>query len=468
MSVLTIHNPATGTVIRELPADDANSVARKAAAARKAQPAWAARSFDERAAIIRKFRDLLAERRDTLATTQSAETGKPIGQARGEIGATPGRIDFFLKTVESQLAARMAKGEAAIPAVGSPGDTEEVVTFEPLGVVLNISAWNYPWFVGSNVYVPALLTGNTVLYKPSEFATLTGMAMADLLHEAGVPRDVFQCVVGGGVVGAALLEQDVDGVFFTGSYATGAKIAAAAARKMIPVQLELGGKDPAYVADDVADVAAVAAGLADGAFYNNGQSCCAVERIYVHRAIADEFRGAFVRTVKGFVMGDPSSSETYLGPLTRAAQIQVLQGQVQDALEKGATLLCGGKAVDGVGAYFEPTVLVDVDHTMEVMREESFGPIIGIQVVEGDDEAVRLMNDTQYGLTASVFSRDRARAARVLGRVSSGTAYWNCCDRVSPYLPWSGRGHSGVGSTLGLEGIRCFVRPRAWHLRVPA
>ncbi len=468
MSVLTIHNPATGTVLRELPADDATAIARKAAAARKAQPKWAARPFAERAAIIRRFRDLLVERRDTLALTQSAETGKPIAQARGEIGATPGRIDFFLDHVEAQLAARLAKPEAVVPAIGAPGSTEEVVTFDPLGVVANISAWNYPWFVGTNVYVPALLTGSAVLYKPSEFATLTGMAMADLLHEAGVPDDVFQCVVGGGVAGAALLEQDIDGVFFTGSYATGARIAEAAARKMIPVQLELGGKDPAYVADDVADVAAVAAGLADGAFYNNGQSCCAVERIYVHAKIADAFRAAFVEAVKGFVMGDPGEGDTYLGPLTREAQIGVLEAQVKDALEKGATLLCGGKRAERPGAYFEPTVLVDVDHSMEVMREESFGPIIGIQAVASDDEAAALMADTAYGLTAAVFSRDRARAAAVLSRVPTGSAYWNCCDRVSPHLPWSGRGHSGLGSTLGLEGIRCFVKPRAWHLRAPA
>lgn len=465
MSVLTITNPATGTVLRELPADDANAIARKAAAARKAQPAWAARPFAERAAIIRRFRDLLAERRDTLALTQSAETGKPITQARNEIGATPGRVDFFLAHTEAELATRLARQDAPVPGTGA---MEEAVTFEPLGVIANISAWNYPWFVGSNVYVPALLTGNAVLYKPSEFATLTGLAMGDLLREAGVPADVFQVIVGGGVAGAALLEQSIDAIFFTGSHATGARIAEVAGRKMIPAQLELGGKDPVYVADDVADPKAVAAGLADGAFYNNGQSCCAVERIYVHEAIADAFRAAFIAEVKGFAMGDPGDEKTYLGPLTREAQVAVLEAQVQDALDKGATLLTGGKRAARPGAYFEPTVLVDVDHTMDVMREESFGPIIGIQVVRGDDEAAALMADTEYGLTAAVYSASRARAAKVLARVPSGSAYWNCCDRVSPYLPWSGRGHSGLGSTLGLEGIRAFVRPRAWHLRAPA
>lgn len=467
MSVLEIHNPATGTVLRELPADDAASVAHKAAAARRAQPAWARRPLAERIAIIRRFRDLLAERRDTLAVTQSAETGKPISQARGEIGATPGRIDYFLDHVAAELAPRLAHRDPEGRPVPGTASMEEAVTYEPLGVVANISAWNYPWFVGTNVYIPALLTGSAVLYKPSEFATLTGRAMADLLHEAGVPEDVFVCLVGAGEVGAALLEQDIDGVFFTGSYATGARISAAAARKMIPVQLELGGKDPVYVAEDV-DVASVAAGLADGAFYNNGQSCCAVERIYVHRKIADAFRAKFVEAVKGFRMGDPSDEGTYLGPLTRGAQAAVLEAQVKDALEKGATLVCGGKRADRPGHYFEPTVLVDVDHRMEVMREESFGPIIGIQTVDGDDEAAELMADTAYGLTAAVFCKDRARAAAVLAQVPSGTAYWNCCDRVSPRLPWSGRGHSGLGSTLGLEGIRAFLKPRAWHLRAPA
>lgn len=467
MSALTIHNPATGTVLRELPADDAASVVTKAAAARRAQKAWAARPFAERKAIIQRFRDLLAERKDTLALTQSAETGKPISQARGEIGATPGRIDFFLDHVAAEMQPRLMRQDPEGSPVPGTAAMEEAVTFDPLGVIANISAWNYPWFVGTNVYVPALLTGSAVLYKPSEFATLTGLAMADLLYEAGVPADVFQCLVGGGDVGAALLEQPIDGVFFTGSHGTGHKVMMAAARRMIPCQLELGGKDPVYIADDVADVAAVAAGIADGAFYNNGQSCCAVERIYVHERIADAFRAGFVSTVKDFVMGDPSDNDTYLGSLTRPAQIEVLEDQIQDALDKGATVLIGGKRADRPGAYFEPTVLWDVNHQMKVMWDETFGPVIGIQTVKSDEEAAEMMADTVYGLTASVYSADRGRAASILAKVPSGTSYWNCCDRVSPYLPWSGRGHSGLGSTLSLEGIRCFLRPRAWHLRAP-
>jgi acyl-CoA reductase-like NAD-dependent aldehyde dehydrogenase len=230
------------------------------------------------------------------------------------------------------------------------------------------------------------------------------------------------------------------------------------------VQLELGGKDPVYVTDDV-DVEAAAVGLADGAFYNNGQSCCSVERIYVHEAVHDAFVEAFVQAVEGFVIGDPSDDTTYIGPLTRPQQVAVLEDQVADAVAKGAVLRTGGHRLEGVAGGFEPTVLTQVDHEMAVMRDESFGPIIGIQRVTDDAEAVERMTDTEYGLTAGVYSTTEARARRVLEQIDAGSAYWNCCDRVSPRLPWSGRGRSGVGATLSTIGIRAFVRPKAWHLR---
>jgi len=334
-------------------------------------------------------------------------------------------------------------------------------------VVANISAWNYPYFVGSNVFVPALLTGNAVLYKPSELASLTGQAIAEMLWGSGVPEEVFGLVLGGGEVGAALVDLPIDGVFFTGSYATGRAIATAVAGRMIPVQFELGGKDPVYVCDDV-DIATAAASLADGAFSNAGQSCCSVERIYVHRSIADAFVDEFVATVESFVIGDPTDEATYVGPLTRPAQIEVLEAQVADAVAKGATVRAGGSRVEGAaGPWFAPTVLTDVTHEMDVMRDESFGPIIGIQSVTDDDEALALMRDTEYGLTAGVYATDEPRATELLDRVDAGSVYWNCCDRVSPRLPWSGRGHSGVGSTLSRSGILAFTRPKAWHLRQP-
>lgn len=429
-------------------------------AARDAQPAWAARSVNERRDIIGAFRIVVEDRREELARILTDETGKPITQARNELAGVLPRIDFFLDATGRVLDTRTVLDDATQP-------VREQISYEPLGVIVNISAWNYPWFVGSNVFIPALLTGNAVLYKPSEFATATGRSIAAALHEAGVPVDVFVPVVGDGAVGAQLLAQPIDGVFFTGSYATGRRIAESVAGRMIPVQLELGGKDPVYVADDV-DVAVAVEGLADGAFYNNGQSCCSVERIYVHRGIYDEFVDAFVKVVDGFVVGDPRDDDTYIGPLTRPQQLDMLEAQVRDAVEKGAVVCTGGSRSGGHGsAGFEPTVLTGVTHAMSVMRDESFGPIIGIQRVHDDDEAIERMNDTEYGLTAGVYSANEARARRILEHVNAGSAYWNCCDRVSPRLPWSGRGHSGIGSTLSEAGIQAFVRPKAWHLRAP-
>ena len=453
--MLRIINPATGDTIAELATDTTHAVAAKYRAARVAQPPWARRPLEQRLDCIRRFRAGIVEQLEKLAAILTSEVGKPIRQSRNELNGLLGRIDFFLDAAADTLAPHT---------VSDADGMRERISHEPLGVIANISAWNYPYFVGANVFVPALLAGNGVLYKPSEYATLTGIEIGNLLHAAGVPQNVFQVIVGAGEAGAALLAQPVDGVFFTGSYATGAKIAQAVGARMIRLQLELGGKDPVYVCDDV-DVPAAAASLADGAMYNTGQSCCAVERIYVHEKVHDAFVAAFVGEVKGFRIGDPTDESSYIGPLTRGAQLDVLEAQVADARARGARLLTGGRRLGPPGHWFEPTVFSNVDHTMALMREESFGPIIGIQKVADDEEAVRLMNDTEYGLTAGVYTRDAARAERILARVEAGSVYWNCCDRVSPRLPWSGVKHSGIGLTLSTQGIETFTRPKAWHLR---
>ncbi len=457
MTTLPLHNPATGALITNLPADDAASVAAKTAAARAAQPAWAALPIAQRKACIEKFRAGLVRELEPLAKVMTEETGKPIRMSRNELNGLLPRIDFFLAQVDASIARETVLADG--------GMTEEI-EHAPLGVVANISAWNYPWFVGCNVILPALLTGNAVVYKPSEYAARTGLAIARLLHEAGVPQNVMACLIGGGEVGQALLAQRLDGVFFTGSHATGQRIARAVGDRFIKLQLELGGKDPTYVCED-ADPKAAAESLADGAMYNTGQSCCSVERIYVHEKIHDAFVAHFVETVRGYRMGDPLSEATYIGAITRAPQLKVLQAQVDDALAKGGQLLLGGQAGPGPGNWFEPTVFSNVDHRMDLMREESFGPVIGIQKVAGDDEAVRLMNDTRYGLTAGVYTPDGERARRLLAQVQAGSVYWNCCDRVSPRLPWSGVGDSGMGLTLSTHGIATFTRPKAWHLRQP-
>jgi len=452
---MKIVNPADGSLTFELPEEGDPEVRRKFAAARSAQRAWASRPLGERLEAIRRFKSEVARRREELAAILTREMGKPIRQSRNELDALAERLDFFLEKTESALAPEEVHRDGAL---------RERITHEPLGIVANVSAWNYPYFVGANVFVPALAAGNAVLYKPSEHATLTGLAIGEMMQASGVPAEIFAIVVGAGATGSALVAQPLDGVFFTGSYATGAKIAAACAPRMLKLQLELGGKDPVYVCDD-ADVAKAAESLADGAMYNAGQSCCAVERLYVHERIHDRFVDAFVATVSGYRIGDPMDEQTYLGPLARAEQLPVLERQVSDALAKGAKLLLGGKRLSQPGNWFQATVLANADHSMELMREETFGPLIGIQKVSGDPEAVRLMNDTEYGLTAGVYTPDEARARSILAQVRSGSAYWNCCDRVSPRLPWSGVGHSGVGLTLSTYGIQAFTRPKAWHLK---
>jgi acyl-CoA reductase-like NAD-dependent aldehyde dehydrogenase len=452
---LKVLNPATGKALASLPADDARSVKAKYLRARAFQPTWARTRLKQRLATIAKFRELVAAQSERLAQVLTSEVGKPIAQSRNELKGLLPRIDFFLEETANTLRPRK---------VSQDGAMEERISHEPLGVVANISAWNYPWFVGGNVFIPALLAGNTVLYKASEHASLTGAEIARVLYEAGVPHDAFIPVIGAGEAGAALLEQPVDGVFFTGSVATGKRIAQALRGRMVKLQLELGGKDPIYVCEDV-DIAHAAAGIADGAFYNTGQSCCSVERVYVNHKAFNAFVEAFVAEVRRMRRGDPRDDSTYIGPLTRAPQLKVLEAQVKDAVKKGAKVLVGGKRVKAPGHWFEPTVLVGVDHTMAVMREESFGPVIGLMPARDDAHAVELMNDSDYGLTAGVYTKDRARAERILAQVHSGSVYWNCCDRVSPRLPWSGVGDSGIGLTLSTYGIEAFTRPKAWHLR---
>jgi acyl-CoA reductase-like NAD-dependent aldehyde dehydrogenase len=457
MPTLTVTNPATGKVIERLNADTLPEVRAKYEAARAAQPQWASLPLRKRLDVIRRFRSAIESNRDELAEILTGEVGKPITQSHNELKGLLARLDFFIS--ESP---RVLRREIVLR--DREASMSEKITAEPLGVVANISAWNYPYFVGGNVFVPALLMGNAVLYKPSEFAARTGLAIARLLSECGVPEGIFTPLIGAGEVGSALLRQEIDGVFFTGSYQTGRKIAQSVAGRMIKLQLELGGKDPTYVCADV-DVKTAAASLADGAFYNTGQSCCSVERIYVHESIFASFVDAFVKTVKSFRIGDPMDKRTYIGPLTRRGQVDVLEEQVSDARTKGARLLTGGKRIRGRGNFFAPTVLTDVTHDMKVMREESFGPIIGLMPVTGDAQAIELMNDTDYGLTAGVYTTDERRAESILRKINAGSVYWNCCDRVSPRLPWSGLKNSGIGLTLSRYGIQAFTRPKAWHLR---
>lgn len=453
---MQIINPATEDIIADLAEDTQASVELKFRELKNAQPTWVKVPLAERITIVNKFADQLEQNIESLATILTSEVGKPLQQSRNEINGARARIKWLTENAEKYLADETMVQDQCIT---------EKISYEPLGVVCNISAWNYPYLVGVNVFVPALLAGNAVFYKPSEYSTLTGLEIEKLLKQAGVPANVFHVAVGSKEVGELLLNLPLDGYFFTGSYKTGKYIYERVAPKMVPCQCELGGKDPLYVTDDIADIKVVAAGTADGAFYNNGQSCCAVERIYVHEKVYDQYVEEFVKEVKSWKIGKPTEQGVYIGPLSRKEQIAFLENQVANALQKGATLAAGGRRMEGKGFYFEPTVLLDVNHSMSVMKDESFGPIIGIMKVTNDEQAIQLMQDTEYGLTSSVYCQNQTRAESILKQINSGTGYWNCCERVSAALPWSGRKHSGFGATLSHTGIRAFTKPKAFHLR---
>jgi acyl-CoA reductase-like NAD-dependent aldehyde dehydrogenase/GMP synthase-like glutamine amidotransferase len=453
---LLVRNPATEQVIAGINEDTKESLRKKLELLRDGQQGWQKLSLDERTRVIQNFSDFLNKNIEHLSLTLTSEVGKPLQQSRNEINGARTRIKWLTENAHKYLADEIMSSNSGI---------EEKISYEPLGVVCNISAWNYPFLVGVNVFIPALLAGNAVMYKPSEYSSLTGLQIEKLLKQAGVPQDVFHLALGAANVGELLLDLQFDGYFFTGSYKTGKHIYERVASKMVPCQCELGGKDPLYVADDISDVKAVAAATADGAFYNNGQSCCAVERIYVNEKVYDRYVDEFVREVKSWKTGSPLQDEVYIGPLSRKEQLNILEGQVTDARNKGATILTGGKKMNATGYFFEPTVLINVNHNMSVMKDESFGPVIGIMKVKDDDEAIQLMKDSEYGLTASVYSSEQKRAENILQQINAGTGYWNCCDRVSAALPWSGRKHSGIGTTLSHAGLRAFTKPKAYHLR---
>jgi acyl-CoA reductase-like NAD-dependent aldehyde dehydrogenase len=453
---MDIINPATGTVITNVQEDTLESIHDKFKLLQEGRASWSSCALENRLQSISTFSQKLEEQKEKLAFELMSETGKPLTEAINEINGARDKIQFFLNESAETLKPKI---------VNENGNTKEEISYDPLGIVANISAWNYPYLVGINNFIPALICGNSVFYKPSELSTLTGLHITRLLHQSGVPENVFQVVIGDGLVAQHLLDLELDGQFFTGSYRTGQHIHKSVAHQLIPVGLELGGKDPLYVTDDVANIKSCAESVAEGAFYNNGQSCCSVERVYIQESIYEEFCQHFIEVVSQLKVGDPTKKETQQGAITRPEHLIFLKNQVVDALNKGAVCECGGDIVLSPGNFFTPTVLTNVDHTMDVMKEETFGPVIGLMKVKSDKQAIELMNDTVYGLTSSVFTSNQQRGRHILSKIDSGTGYLNCCDRVSGYLPWSGRGHSGLGTALSIHGIYAFCRPKAFHIR---
>ena len=420
------------------------------------QPIWAEFPLKERLEYIRKFSEELKKREKHCAEVLTKEMGKPLNESINEIRGANSRIKFFLKNSEETLKSLN---------LSKSGSMGEEIEFEPLGVIGNISAWNYPYLIGVNVFIPGLICGNTVLYKPSEYTSLTALEIKRIFNDIGLPQNSFGVAIGERTIGQELLNLPLDGIFFTGSYKTGLSIHNEVSKNLIPVGLELGGKDPLYVTNEIKDTAQVASSVLEGAFYNNGQSCCSVERVYVQKDVANTFLDEFKNAAQKLKVGDPLLPETTQGPLTRKDQVGFLKAQVEDAINKGAKILFEGEVPKGPGYFFKPTILKNVDHSMDIMKEESFGPVIGVQIVESDSEAIELMNDTPYGLTSSVYCSNEERGRSILKKVNSGTGYLNCCDRVSPFLPWSGRKNSGLGSTLSFLGIQAFCQPKAYHVR---
>jgi acyl-CoA reductase-like NAD-dependent aldehyde dehydrogenase len=419
--------------------------------ARAAQRQWAQVPLAERSRSIRAFLAALSAMNDEIVPELAWQMGRPVRYG-GELNSLRERIDYLLEIAEPSL---MPEGP----------DRTRKVSRVPAGLVLVIAPWNYPYLTAANTIVPALLAGNAVILKHSAQTPLAGEHFARAFAQAGLPNGLFTNLFISHENVARLLGSNlIDHATFTGSVEGGRDIQHAAAKAFTPLTLELGGKDPAYVRAD-ADIAHAVVNLVDGAFYNSGQSCCGIERIYVDRSVWNPFLDGFVETTRRYRLGNPLDPSTTLGPMAALRFADLVRDQVAEALSKGARP-CIDPSESGLGAaYLTPQVLIDVDHSMRIMCDESFGPVVGIMPVDSDEQAVTLMNDSRYGLTASVWTRDTAAAERLAPTIEAGTVFMNRCDYIDPALAWTGVKHSGRGASLGRYGFEAVTRPRSYHFR---
>jgi acyl-CoA reductase-like NAD-dependent aldehyde dehydrogenase len=418
--------------------------------------AWRGVPVTERVEIIRQAVDRFSHRLESVAHDVTRQMGKPLGQARGEFKGTIERARVMLGLAAENLAPEVLAEKA-----GFVRRIEHV----PHGIVFNIAAWNYPLFIPINVVVPALLAGNAVILKHSAKTPLVGQALAAAFGDLTIPHLVQHLVLAHEQTGRLIADPRIGYVAFTGSVEGGREIQQHVSRRFIDVGLELGGNDPAYIAAD-ADLNFAVENVVDGACYNAGQSCCAVERAYVHQSLYDAFLDKALHTLRQYRLGDPLDEATTMGPLASRGALDTLQRQVDDAVQRGARLLTGGKRLAGTaGNFYEPTLLADVPADAVVMREESFGPLLPVARVADDDEAILRMNDTRFGLTASVWTEDSQRAERFGREVEAGTIYQNRCDFLDPELPWTGYRDSGKGSTLSRWGFFHLTKRKSIHFR---
>ncbi len=454
--MLEVINPFDQSVAFQVLSDDATSLSRKLGAAVDAQEAWRHVAVGERVRLVRLGLERFLANGEAIAREVTLQMGKPIRESRNEIGSFKERAEYLLSIAEATLAPDVLPAKEGF---------ERRIEHAPLGVVLNLAAWNYPLIIPENVVIPALLAGNAVLLKHSAKTPRCGQHFEEAFSTNLPPGLLGTLVLSHAETAALVRDTRIAHVAFTGSVEGGRAVHRAAADRFIDVGLELGGKDPAFIAAD-ADLELAVAGIVDGACYNAGQSCCAVERAYVHESVYDEVLTRASAALAALKMGNPLDEDSTLGPLASRPALEFLEAQVKDALGRGARLITGGQRVPDTSAnLFPPTLLVDVPNDAEVMQEESFGPILPIAKVASDDEAVQLMNDSRFGLTASVWTRDAGRAERFGRDLNAGTIYQNRCDYLDPALPWTGWGDSGKGSTLSPHGFFHLTRRKAIHFR---
>lgn len=452
-------SPVDGRAVAKRPVASRKAVAAAFTAARSAQRDWAAMPVNERAKLCSKAVDAMLAMKDEIVPELAWSMGRPVRYGAGELRGFEERARHMIAIAPEALA-------HLTPA---PKDGfERFITREPLGVVFTIAPWNYPYLTTVNSVIPALMAGNAMVLKHASHTLLVAERFQMAFDKAGLPKGVFQhLVLNHGQTGEIISSGLVNAVCFTGSVEGGRVMERAAAGRFLHVGLELGGKDPAYVRRD-ANMAHAIENLVDGSFFNSGQSCCGIERIYVHKDVWKPFIDGFVSLTKSYVLGNPLDEATTLGPMIKADAAAFVRKQVASALRAGATAHVDPKLfpMDRKGTpYMAPQVLTDVNHQMSVMREESFGPVVGIMKVSGDDEAVTLMNDSPYGLTAAIWTQDVNAAKAIGNRIETGTVFMNRCDYLDPALAWTGVKDTGRGATLSTVGYETLTRPKSFHLR---
>ena len=450
-------SPVNGAVYAEREALSHVDAQRVADLARAAQPSWAARPLAERIALVQAGIAALNETSEQAVEELAWQMGRPTRYG-GEFGGMNERAAYMAEIAEAALA----------PMVVEDSDTVlRQIAREPMGVVLIIAPWNYPYMTVINALIPALIAGNTVVLKHAAQTLLVGERIAQAFHAAGIPEEVFQNVCLTHDVTEALIgARAFDFINFTGSVGGGRAIEKAAAGTFVGLGLELGGKDPGYVAED-ADLDAAVSGLMDGALFNSGQCCCGIERIYVHQSLYESFVNKAIDWASALKLGNPFEPETTLGPMAHTRFAEVVRGQIADAINEGATPLLDPAMfpADDGGAYLAPQILVDVNHEMRVMREESFGPVVCIMAVKDDEEAIAAMNDCDYGLTCSLWTADAGRAQTIAERLQTGTVFMNRCDYLDPALCWTGCKETGRGASLSVLGYHALTRPKSYHFK---